>query len=103
MTDLLTPDLDAARSRFWRIKVLKVDTGFPERLRDSRILIGLTQVELARRMGCDDSYIQTLEAGGIRLPGPRIVESAAKVLRVHPDWLRGYAIPEDHPAHREAA
>ncbi len=64
------------------VRVLGVDVqptgqGLPERLRAARRRVGLTQAELARRLGLDEGTVVDLEAGRRRASRKAIAAVAA--------------------------
>jgi len=56
-----------------------------KRLRYARERMGLSQSELARRVGLRPQAIQFIESGHVRRP--RSIVEIAKVLAVNPEWL----------------
>ena len=59
-------------------------------IKEKRLELGLTQEELAKKMGyADKSMIAKIEAGSIDLPQSKI-EAFAKVLNTSPSWLMGW-------------
>lgn len=65
------------------------DTGFAARLRSTRKLRQMTQVELARRIGASPARISLLEAGGPGRSGQRtnFLPEIAVALDVDATWL----------------
>jgi len=59
---------------------------FGERLRDRRVAIGWTQLELSRRMGIAPMDVSNYERGTKRPRGERAI-IMAQVLGVTPAWL----------------
>jgi len=70
----------------------KKKTGFGHSIRDNRTRLGLTQGELAARLGCTDSYCAHLERE-FRMPSEKLIAKMAEVF----DWS-----DEDHDAFQEA-
>ena len=62
-----------------------VGTGLGPRLRKRRKELGLTQTELAERVGTSQAVIQKIENG--KSLRPRILEEIASALDVKPAWL----------------
>ena len=59
-------------------------------IKSRRIELGLTQDELAKKMGyADKSMIAKIEAGIIDLPQSKI-EAFAQALKTSPSWLMGW-------------
>ena len=63
--------------------------GFGERIKKARERRGLSLAEFARRVGCSEEILQTIEGGGWEAPGGIlcIVDRAARQLEVEPDIL----------------
>lgn len=59
----------------------------PERLAERRIAAGISQSELARRVGIGQSSASRLEAGGTR--NPRQINQIARILGTTPEYLTG--------------
>ncbi len=55
-------------------------------IRNARKAVGLTQAELARRVGCDQSEISRLERGE-RLMSVRMLTAIARALEIPPSAL----------------
>jgi transcriptional regulator with XRE-family HTH domain len=73
------------------------ETALGKRIRELRQIAGLSQSELADRIGVHSSYIGHLETGRIKLPSQDILLKMAKVLDASSeDLLRaaGYLPPE---------
>ena len=75
-----------------------------EILKDKRIDAGMTQKELAEKVGCSPAAIMRYEANQ-REPKQEVIEKIAEVLNVHPmelypldEWEETYN-PEQHLAH----
>jgi PAS domain S-box-containing protein len=70
---------------------------FGERLRDLRKHKGLTQNQLADKVGVSFTYISKLETGALPPPRERTIVALARVLDTEPDELFGLAekIPRD--------
>lgn len=67
-----------------------------DRVLETRKRMGLTQVELAKRVGASQQAIQQLEDGIVKRP--RYIVELAGALRVTPDWLLtgiGLGIPDE--------
>jgi len=60
----------------------------PERLKDARRALGLTQKQLAERSGTSQAMVSLYETGA-RVPGDDTVASMAGQLDVPADWLNG--------------
>lgn len=65
--------------------MMEVLPSFGEWLRDRRKRVGLTQGELAARVGCSVSAIRKIESG-LRRPSRQIAELVARSLEVPDDW-----------------
>ena len=65
-------------------------TDFGRRLVELRKARGLTQVEMAERLGATQSFVSKYERGELRLHGVLIIKLAA-ALRVSTDELLGFA------------
>ncbi len=59
------------------------------RLRELRKRRGMTQVELAQRLGMDQSVLSRYERGELRLHGA-LLTAFAKALRARPDEILGF-------------
>ena len=64
-----------------------------KRLRDLRLLRGLTQVELAERLGLDQTLISGYERGTVRMHGA-LIAAFAKALRSPADEILGLQKPK---------
>lgn len=62
--------------------------GFTENLRERRIYMGMTQVDLANAIGVSDRTIQKYEAGRA-IPNSEILSSLADALNISLDELMG--------------
>ena len=67
------------------------------RMRDARTRRGMTQVELAQKLGIDQSLISEYERGIVRLHGALLV-GIAKILKTSADELLGLEKPRDSGA-----
>jgi transcriptional regulator with XRE-family HTH domain len=67
------------------------------RMRDARTRRGMTQVELAQKLGIDQSLISEYERGIVRLHGGLLV-GIAKILKTSADELLGLEKPRDSGA-----
>lgn len=65
------------------------------RLRELRKRRGLTQVELAQKVGIDQTLLSTYERGAVRIHGA-MVAALAKALRVTTDELLGMKEPKEN-------
>src|SRR5262249_32090234 len=63
-----------------------------KRLRDARIMRGITQVQLAQKLAIDQSLISEYERGVVRVHGS-LLASFAKVLRISLDEVLGLKPP----------
>jgi transcriptional regulator with XRE-family HTH domain len=74
-------------------------TLFRDRLEQAMTLAGLSQAELARRIGVDRSTVSQLLAGGTaRLPNAQVVGECALALGVSADWLLGLSARPEQAA-----
>ena len=64
-----------------------------ERIRFARRGAGLTQTELAEKLGVKFSVISKYETGRVINLKREIIDEIAKVLNVRPSWLLGYDAP----------
>jgi transcriptional regulator with XRE-family HTH domain len=64
-----------------------------KRLRERRLLRGLTQVELAERLGLDQTLISGYERGTVRMHGA-LIAAFAKALRSSADEILGLQKPK---------
>lgn len=73
-------------------------TDLPTRVKERREALGLSQSELARRIGKRPQTIQALESGVVGRPG--YIVDLARILDVSPEWLQygNGAPPEPPPA-----
>jgi PAS domain S-box-containing protein len=80
-----------------RINNRSIDVRFGQRLRELRKARGMTQRELADKVGINFTYLSKLETGVMPRPGEKIILALAKVLDADPDELFGLAkkIPSD--------
>jgi transcriptional regulator with XRE-family HTH domain len=79
-----------------------VDVHVGQRLRSRRKLMGLSQGDLAQRVGLTFQQIQKYERGINRISASRLVEFAA-VLKVSPAWFfEGIPVPHARGAGRRA-
>lgn len=60
--------------------------GLPERVRELRLARGLTQTQLARRVGCADAQISMIETGQ-RYPSFKLGLALARALDIDPRAL----------------
>jgi len=58
-----------------------------KRLKESRMAAGLSQTELAKRVGVTPGAISNLERGDSKSMAADHIFAAAKILRVSPEWL----------------
>ncbi len=58
-----------------------------ERITHARVGRGLTQIELAKRAGVDQSQLSKIERGEIALPRPATLKKIAAALGVSLFWL----------------
>lgn len=71
-----------------------------ERIRERRILIGLTQKELGEKLGLQKSAIAKYENGRVENIKRNIIANMAKVLECSPAYLMGWEDePPDLPEH----
>lgn len=71
-----------------------------ERIRERRILIGLTQEELGEKLGLQKSAIAKYENGRVENIKRSIIANMAKVLECSPAYLMGWDDkPPDLPEH----
>ena len=65
-----------------------------ERIKARRLELGMTQSELAKKLGYTDrASVSRVEAGQINLPQSRIVQFA-EALRVSPSYIMGWEIED---------
>lgn len=62
------------------------------KLRDARVTAGLTQADLAAKVGCDQTQISKLEAGQIADPSHRLVVRISRVLGVEPQQISEFRV-----------
>jgi HTH-type transcriptional regulator, competence development regulator len=62
-------------------------TNFGERLREQRRMAGLSQRELAERIGLDFSYISKVENGRLPPPSADTIVAICAVLGINPEGL----------------
>jgi len=74
-----------------------VDRQVGERMRRRRILLGLTQDQLADALGISYQQIQKYETGANRVSAGRLAQ-IAEVLEVQPGWFFGAAEKVESPA-----
>lgn len=75
----------------------QVDRQVGERMRRRRILLGLTQDQVADALGISYQQIQKYETGANRISAGRLAQ-IAEVLEVLPGWFFGAAEAADEPA-----
>lgn len=75
----------------------QVDRQVGERMRRRRILLGLTQDQVADALGISYQQIQKYETGANRISAGRLAQ-IAEVLEVLPGWFFGTAEAADEPA-----
>lgn len=75
----------------------EVDRQVGERMRRRRILLGLTQDQLAEALGLSYQQIQKYETGANRISVGRLAQ-IAEILEVSPGWFFGSAEGADSPA-----
>jgi transcriptional regulator with XRE-family HTH domain len=61
-------------------------------LRAARRAAGLTQAELAAKVGCDQTQISKLEAGQVADPSHRLVVRISRVLGVDPQQVAEFRV-----------
>jgi transcriptional regulator with XRE-family HTH domain len=77
---------------------------FRTRLAEGMALAGISQAELARRIGVDRSTVSQLLAGGsARLPNAQVAAECATALGVSADWLLGLSARPERAADLIAA
>jgi transcriptional regulator with XRE-family HTH domain len=74
-----------------------VDRQVGERMRRRRILLGLTQDQVADALGISYQQIQKYETGANRISAGRLAQ-IAEVLEVQPGWFFGAVEAADAPA-----
>ncbi|WP_417602076.1 helix-turn-helix domain-containing protein [Pararhodobacter oceanensis] len=74
----------------------QVDRQVGERMRRRRILLGLTQDQVADALGISYQQIQKYETGANRISAGRLAQ-IAEVLEVLPGWFFGVAEAGDEP------
>ena len=74
-----------------------VDRQVGERMRRRRILLGLTQDQVADALGISYQQIQKYETGANRISAGRLAQ-IAEVLEVQPGWVFGAVEAADAPA-----
>lgn len=75
---------------------IQKDMALADRIKNARILAGLSQAELARRCGVSPSLLCNLENGKIKSLRHSTLLKMAKTLGKSPEWLtfgRGHAKP----------
>ena len=78
-----------ARPRKAKVRV-RGDRGISERLMRFRQVRGLSQAELANKLGVDQSDISNFERG-VYLLNDQLIVQICKILRIHADELLGLA------------
>lgn len=76
-----------------------------ELVRERRLALGLSQVELARRSGISQTYLSNMERGRVQLPDVEVRRRLAEALRMsHVDLLvaAGELEPHELPGNAEA-
>lgn len=73
-----------------------------ERIKESRLLKGMTQEELGAYLGVGKSTINKYEMGKIKVPSDNI-EIIAKALSVSPSYLMGWEEKEESATDEELA
>ena len=63
------------------------DMALAERIKDARILAGLSQAELARRCGVSPSLLCNLENGKIKSLRHSTLLQMARILGTSPEWI----------------
>lgn len=58
-----------------------------ERLHETMVDAGLSQLRLAKEAGCNDGYVRDIIRGKVKKPSAEALHRLAKVLRVTPEWL----------------
>ncbi|GAB2880706.1 helix-turn-helix domain-containing protein [Streptomyces mayteni] len=58
-----------------------------QRLRDARLRLGLTQADVAARLGRTQGWVSKVEKGAIELDRTSVINSLAGVLHIHPNEL----------------
>lgn len=74
----------------------QVDRQVGERMRRRRILLGLTQDQVADALGISYQQIQKYETGANRISAGRLAQ-IAEVLEIMPGWLFGATEAADEP------
>jgi DNA-binding XRE family transcriptional regulator len=67
-----------------------MDKALGKRIRHARIEYGMSQAELARRIGISPQSMNMIEAGRTADPAVSWVREIARVLRVSADYLLGF-------------
>lgn len=80
----------------------QVDRQVGERIRRRRILLGLTQDQVADALGISYQQIQKYETGANRISAGRLAQ-IAEVLEVLPGWFFGLAEVADAPVNSSRA
>jgi len=80
----------------------QVDRQVGERMRRRRILLGLTQDQVADALGISYQQIQKYETGANRISAGRLAQ-IAEVLEVLPGWFFGVAEAADEPGNSSRA
>jgi HTH-type transcriptional regulator, competence development regulator len=66
------------------------------RLREVRVLRGMSLSAVARGAAISTAYLQKLEAGGVKQPSPKVLHQLAEALELDYAalmWLAGYVVP----------
>lgn len=62
------------------------------KLRDARRAAGLTQAQLAAKVGCDQTQISKLEAGTVAEPSHSLVVRICRALGVQPSQIAEFKV-----------
>lgn len=75
---------------------------FAKRLKDALYALGITQKELAKRIGVNPVTVSRYLSGG-QFPDPELIPPLCRALKVSSDWLFGLEGENDSMASRAAA
>ena len=96
------PRPQAAESRAGRSRILEVDCQIATRMRERRMMLGMTQQQLAELMGVTYQQVHKYESGSNRISAGRLLE-IARALQVEVGYLfenTGTGEPEPTPQRR---